>query len=94
MLRIYVLDKQYYRRGRWTEVPNGPFPITLAQLDEARQLYKAEWDACMDPLSGIKQSPQTAARDILKQVAPYLSDFDRGMIGFAVSNDKIRTEPA
>ena len=75
-------------------MPNGPFPITREQLDEARRQYKAEWDACSDPLSGIKMSPQTAARDILKNVAPKLSDFDKGMIGFAVSNDRVKVEEA
>lgn len=91
MLHIFVFDAT---RRRWTQVPNGPFPISRAQLDEARKRYQAEWDACTDPLSGVKMSPQTTARDILNDVAPTLSAFDRGMIGFAVSNNRIRTEEA
>jgi hypothetical protein len=35
-------------------------------------------------------SPQTTARALLRQVAPTLSDFDAGMIGFAVSNNRVR----
>lgn len=89
MLRVHVFDQT---RRRWAEVPNGPFPITQEQLDKARRCYKAEWDACTDPLSGIKMSPQTTARAILHEVVPNLSDFDAGMLGFAVSNDRVRTE--
>lgn len=88
MIRIFVKPP----RSQWQEIPNGPFPISLEQLTEARRLYKAEWDATTDPLAGVHMSPQTTARDILKQVAPSLSDFDRGMIGFAVSNDRVRIE--
>ena len=86
MISIQVFDQT---RRRWTEVPNGPFPISREQLAEARRLYQAEWAACPD-LSGVKVSPQTTARALLRQVAPALSDFDAGMLGFAVSNDRIR----
>jgi hypothetical protein len=86
VIRIDVFDQA---RRRWTNVPNGPFPITREQLDEARRRYRAEWDVCPD-LSGVKVAPQTTARAILKDVAPALSDFDAGMIGFAVSNDRVR----
>jgi hypothetical protein len=89
-LRIHVFDQT---RRRWTEIPNGPFPITREQLDEARRLYQAEWAICPD-LSGVKMSPQTTARALLHQVAPQLDDFDAGMIGFAVSNDRVRVEVA
>ena len=88
MLRITVFDQT---RRRWAEVPNGPFPITAAQLREARRLYQAEWATCPD-LMGVKVSPQTTARAILREVVPGLSDFDAGMVGFAVSNDRVRTE--
>lgn len=91
MIRITVFDQT---RRRWVDIPNGPFPITTEQLAEARRLYQAEWDACTDPLAGVKMSPQTTARALLHQVCPTLSDFDAGMIGFAVSNDRIRTENA
>lgn len=89
MIRVTVFDQA---RRRWIDVPNGPFPITPAQLEEARRLYKAEWDATTDPLAGVHMSPQTTARDILKQVAPQLSDFDAVMLGFAVSNDRVRIQ--
>jgi len=88
MIRIHVFDQT---QRRWTEVPNGPFPIASADLLEARRLYAAEWAVCPD-LSGVKVSPQTTARALLRQVCPTLSDFDAGMIGFAVSNDRIRIE--
>lgn len=74
-------------------VPNGPFPITQQQLDEARRRYREEWAATPD-LTGVRVSPQTTARAILREVVPGISDFDAGMIGFAVSADKVRTESA
>jgi hypothetical protein len=86
VIRIQVFDQT---RRRWTEIPNGPFPLTTEQLQEARRRYKAEWDACTDPLSGVRMSPQTTARAILHDVVPTLSDFDAGMVGFAVSNDRV-----
>jgi hypothetical protein len=88
MLRLTVFDAS---TRRWTVVENGPFPITQDQLMEARRRYEAEWYAC-DDLSGVKMSPQTTARAILHEVAPQLSDFDAMMIGFAVSNPRIRME--
>lgn len=91
MIHIQVFDQT---RKRWTEIPNGPFPITTEQLAEARRRYKAEWDACTDPLSGVRMSPQTTARAILRDVVPTLSDFDAGMVGFAVSNDHAMTMEA
>ena len=94
MIRIFVREENYAKkgRGRWKEVPNGPFPITPEQLAEARRRYQAEWSVCPD-LSGIKVSPQTTARAILRDIVPNISDFDAGMIGFAVSNDFVKTEP-
>jgi hypothetical protein len=94
MIRIRVKDEA---TRRWVDVPNGPFPVTREQLDEARRQFRAEWvaaNADANPLAGIRLSPQTTARDILKKVAPHISDFDRGMIGFAVSNPKIAVEDA
>jgi hypothetical protein len=72
-------------------VPNGPFPITPAQLAEARRLYREEWNRTPD-LTGVRVSPQTTARAILRDVVPGISDFDAGMIGFAVSADRVRVE--
>lgn len=91
MIRVQVFDTSIGRRGKWVEIPNGPFPITRAALTEARRLYKVEWDRT-EPLCGVRVSPQTTARALLKQVTPHLSDFDAGMLGFAVSNDHIRVE--
>lgn len=88
MIRVSVFDAT---RRRWTEVPNGPFPITAEQLEEARRRYQAEWAICPD-LSGVKVSPQTTARAILRDVCPTISDFDAGMLGFAVSNCRVRVE--
>jgi len=72
-------------------VPNGPFPITPAQLVEARRLYREEWNRTPD-LSGVRVSPQTTSRAILRDVVPTLSDFDAGMIGFAVASDNVYVE--
>jgi len=90
MIRIFVYDRQF-NRPEWREIPNGPFPLTEEQLTVARQAFAAELAVCPD-LTGVKMSPQTAARDLLKQAAPQLSDFDAAMIGFAVSNDRVRVE--
>lgn len=80
------------KEGRtWREVENGPFPLTLAQLTEARARFKAEFDAAK-PLHGARHAPQTAARAILREVVPSLSDFDALMVGFAVTSAKIQTE--
>ena len=89
-VRIEVFDQT---RRRWAEIPNGPFPITEDALQEARRRYQAEWAVCPD-LSGVKVSPQTTARALLRDVCPGLSDFDAGMLGFAVSNDRVRVRPA
>lgn len=90
MIRIHVYDRQL-TRPEWREIPNGPFPLTEEQLMEARRRFQAELAVCPD-LSGAKISPQTACRAILKEVVPTLSDFDAAMVGFAVSNDKVRVE--
>lgn len=86
MIRIWTSSAP---RAKFEEIPNGPFPITREQLDEARRRYREEWNKCK-PLEGVRISPQTAARDILQEVVPTLSAFDRGMIGFAVSCDRVR----
>ena len=82
MLRILVKEKGF----GWRELPNGPFPITQDQLDQARSLFAEEWNKD-ELLTGAKNAPQSAARDILSQVAPQLSSFDRGILGFAVTNE-------
>jgi hypothetical protein len=86
VIQIEVFDQT---RRRWTAIPNGPFPISEAALHEARRRYQAEWAVCPE-LTGVKVSPQTTARALLREVAPHLSDFDAGMLGFAVSNDRMR----
>lgn len=85
-LRIWI------REGRrdWREIENGPFPITLEQLTEARTRFAKELREAK-PLHGANHAPQTTARAILREVAPSLSDFDALMIGFAVTNERIRT---
>ena len=86
MTRIFI------RNGRtWNEVPNGPFPITPAQLEACRASFQAEL-AAAPALGGARMSPQTAARDILRTQVPQLSDFDRMMVGFAVTSHTVRTE--
>ena len=81
-LRIWIKEKGF----GWREIPNGPFPITLEQLKTARSLFAEEWDKA-ELLTGAKNAPQTAARDILSQVAPQLSKFDIGSLGFAVTTN-------
>lgn len=85
-LRIWIKDS-----GSWAEVPNGPFPITQAQLSACRQDFQMELAASM-PLDTAKQVPQTVAREILGVHCPTLSNFDRLMLGFAVTNPKIKVE--
>lgn len=91
-LRIWVKEPSASTTPRrYVEIENGPFPLTLAQLDEARARFKAEFDAAK-PLHGARHAPQTAARSILREVVPSLSDFDALMVGFAVTSARIRTE--
>jgi len=87
MLRIFM---PVGKRG-WKELENGPFPLTGAQLESSRTAFARELEAS-GPLSGARMSPQTAARDILRTEAPALNDFDRLMVGFAVSCDRVRYE--
>jgi hypothetical protein len=79
---IHIAVKE--RNGRYKRVPGGPFPITPDQLEQARAAFQKELAVCPD-LMGIKVSPQTAARDILKTYAPHLDNMDNCMLGFAVS---------
>lgn len=86
MLRIWIKDKR-----EWREIENGPFPISQAQLSICRNAFADELKLAK-PLCGANHSPQTAARDILKKECPKLSDFDILMLGFAVTNSKIKVE--
>ncbi len=86
LLRIHVFDNRAYR-----ELDNGPFAIDESKLMEARRRFMAEREKA-GRLEGANIAPQTAARDILKDIAPELSDFDRLMLGFAVTNDRIKIE--
>lgn len=87
-LRIWI------KEGReWREVENGPFPITGEQLEQAREAFRLEL-AQAKPLHGANHAPQTAARAILKTVAPKLADFDCLMVGFAVTNQRVKWEVA
>ncbi len=87
-LRVWVREGP---RGPWKEIPNGPFPITRAQLEAARTRFAAEYEKC-SPLEGARVAPQTTARAILRDVVPTLKDFDALMLGFAVTNPKMKTE--
>lgn len=86
MLRLWVKEGRAFR-----EVDNGPFPLTVTQLDAARAWFADEAKRC-NLLSGANHAPQTTARAILKQVAPKLSDFDCLMVGFAVTSKRIKWE--
>lgn len=86
-LRLFI---RFAKRQPWQEIQNGPFPVTAEQLTEARRRYQDEVSACFDPFAGIRMSPQTSAREIVRDVAPDLSDFDAGMIGLAVCAPFVR----
>ena len=87
-LRIWIRQKGF----GWQELP-GPFPITKEQLSHARAIFADELSNS-PPLGGANVAPQTAAREILSQVAPALSSFDRGVVGFSitVSEKNLRIE--
>lgn len=78
-------------RGRWEEIPNGPFPVTPETLIAARAQF-AEELARSGPLVGVRASPQTVARAILRELAPRLSSFDAAMLGFAVTSAYVKWE--
>lgn len=82
-LRIWVREKGF----GWQELPEFPFPITKEQLFHARAIFADEL-ANSPPLGGANVAPQTAAREILSRVAPQLTDFDRLVIGFAVTTNE------
>ena len=82
-LRIWIKEKGF----GWRELPESPFPITKEQLAQARNLFKNELSKS-PPLGGANMAPQTAVRDILSQVAPQLSAFDCGVLGFAVTSQE------
>lgn len=86
MLRIWFRE-----RGRWVEVPSGPFPITDDQLTRARGIFQTELDVS-PPLAGANATPQTTARRILESTAPQLDSFDRLMLGFAVTTKIIKAQ--
>lgn len=90
MMRIWVFDAGM---RKWRELENGPFPVTRDQLMAARKTFVDELKATKNRLEGAWMSPQTAARDILKKQIPTLSDFDALMLGFAVSNDRVKFGP-
>lgn len=82
-LRIWIREKGF----GWQELPESPFPLTSEQLAKARAIFADELSNS-PPLGGANMAPQTAARDILARVAPQLTDFDRLVIGFAVTNNE------
>ena len=86
MLRIWTREGR-----RFVEIPNGPFTITKDQLMTARSAFADEL-AVATALTGARVSPQTAARDILMRLAPQVPEFDRLLVGFAVTSKSIRVE--
>lgn len=76
-------------RGRWRRLPNGPFPITEAQLTEARKRF-AEEQSKATTFAGARMAPVTTARQILSEIAPALDSFDLLNLGFAVTIQKVR----
>lgn len=80
--------------GRTYEsVPNGPFPISIEQLNEARRIFRLEFNST-PPMTGIHLAPQSSAREILRQICPTMSDFDALQVGFTVSSMFVRMEEA
>ena len=84
-----MLDIELKVKGKWVLLENGPFPITWEQLEAARKEFHAE-KAKAENLSGAKMSPQTATRDILRKINPFLCDFDVLCLGYAVSHSEVR----
>jgi hypothetical protein len=83
LIEIAVLE-----RGRYRRVPNGPFAITPEQLEAARRRFRLAQDA--DTLGGARMAPASTAREILSEVAPALTDFDRMVLAYAVTSQKVR----
>lgn len=90
MIRIFV---RMGARRTFEEIPNGPFPITAAQLDDARARF-AEQVAAAPGVFGIALASATTAREILEAVVPHLEPFDRLSLAYAVTATAIRTEVA
>lgn len=80
MLRIWIND---------TELPNGPFPITGAQLAALQERWQDELRTYPGPL-GARLAPQTTVRPWLKELG--LDDFDALAVGFAVTSCNVRSE--
>lgn len=90
MLRIWVKTPDGNgKRMRWEEIPNGPFPITAAELEEARKRFagKRAMAKDIDQLGGCWV---TEARSILKQICPHLCSFDLLCLGHAVGMETVR----
>lgn len=88
MITIWVSSSE--RKGV-TELPNGPFPITAEQLRAVRAAYQTELARSVDGLDGVRLHPQTVARDLLALMVPSLPEFDRLIVGFAVTAFRVRT---
>lgn len=86
---------EIFARGKgeraYTLIPNGPWPVTREQLDEARARFQAEQASC-PPLEGVNMAPATTARTILAEIAPHLSAFDCAILAYAVTIKSIRVE--
>lgn len=80
--------------GRWIEMLNGPFPITVSILRQCRERFGGEV-AKKPGLFGVGHAPQTTAREILGELAPALDGFDRLALGFSVvsTHCRVREDP-
>lgn len=80
--------------GRWMEMLNGPFPITVSTLRQCRERYGREVAKKPGLLDGVGHAPQTTAREILEELAPDLDGFDRLSLGFSVVSTHCRVGEA
>lgn len=88
-MRVFVKESA----GCYTEIPNGPFPVTVDQLNAARARFAEQRELARgDALAGIHQAPVAAARLILALVVPSLDSFDREALAYAVTARRVRMQ--
>lgn len=88
MIEIYAKSK---KRGKWEHLPNGPFPLTKQEFGEARDMFLHIFNSAneFDQKTGCWA---TVARDVLKNMFPYLSSFDLLMMGNPLAMKYIKIE--
>lgn len=86
MLKIQIKEK-----GRWKDLPNGPFPIRGEELDHARCRFVALQKEATT-FGGARMAPATTARGLLLDAAPGLSNFDLICLAYAVTIEHVRWE--